>query len=245
MPNENDPDSLERLQDGATPNRVYNPSLGRMPIEPTAKGAIMPSQEEIPPPPTPRDAGVMEPFVSSGAKSMSEMRKHPQAAESAAASRQSYVLLRVRVAGDRMRILDAHSVEGPLITSSSFAGEHAYEVLLDSQVVAFEGVPDVGVSRSYPRPGEHEHHITERHSFEFTVRIPRAALPDNSLGRAALTLYRFPDASRKTVQGTLARQFGLQAKIVAHLDGLREDAFEPQAREQMKRLFPASVISPE
>jgi hypothetical protein len=96
---------------------------------------------------------------------------------------------------------------------------------------------DVGVSRSYPRPGSHAHKFTERETYEFNVRIPRTALPGDALDRVGLTLYRMPDASTRLVQGRIAQQFGQQARTIARLDALRP-AFDADARAQIVRMIP-------
>jgi hypothetical protein len=69
-------------------------------------------------------------------------------------------------------------------------------------------------------------------------------LPADALGRVQLTLFRFPDASPKTAAGSVTRQFGQQATVVAVIEGLREEHLEPPALEQLKRLFPSSFQTP-
>ncbi|HSS07039.1 MAG TPA: hypothetical protein VLK83_07855 [Rhodanobacteraceae bacterium] len=240
-----------RMQEGASESLIDNPRLGRMAAAPEKESAqatsgrsTMASDGKEKPPAAASGARVMESFAhpgkpsSSGDAPATEMQAHPRVAATEPA--QSYLRLRVRVTDGRMRVIDAHSVDGPLTHSPSFAGEHAYEASLDSQSIAVEGLPDVGVSRSYPRPGQHEHHIADRRTFEFTARIARSSLPANALGRLALTVYRFPDASSKSVKSSLSREFGQQAKVVAHLDGMREDTAEPKALEHLRLLFPSS-----
>jgi hypothetical protein len=183
----------------------------------------------------------VNPSPSAPPKPMGDMKARPVAVEETALS---YLRLRIRVTDGRMRVVAAQTVDGPLALSTSFVGQHAYEIMLDAHPIAVEGLPDIGVSRSYPRPGEHEHHITSRPTFEFTVRIPRTALPGDALARLRVTLYRFPDASPKTVAGPLTRQFGQQATVVALMDGVHADHIEPQALEQLKRLFPSSFAAP-
>lgn len=156
-------------------------------------------------------------------------------------SASGYLRLRIRVAGDRMQIVGARVVDGPLSVSASFVGEYACEIVLDAVAIAVEGLPDVGVSRSYPRPGQHEHHFGTRHVFEFNMRIPKAALARDALQRLHITLYRFPDASVKHVVGSLSRAYGQQARVVARIEGVRAQDVEGQAREELERLFPASL----
>lgn len=155
-----------------------------------------------------------------------------------------YVRMRVRVTDDKMRILSVQNVDGPLAQPDSIVGQHAYEVTLDSHRLSAEGIADVGVQRSYPRPGQHEHHIAQLPSFEFTVRVPRAALPEGALERLRINLYRFPDASRKAIIGSalLSQQLGPQASLIARIEGLRAQHVDPIAIEQFTKVFPSLKI---
>lgn len=155
-----------------------------------------------------------------------------------------YVRLRVRVTDDRMRILSAQNVEGPLAQPQSIIGQHAYEVTLDGERVAAEGIPDVGLQRSFPRPGQHEHHVTELTSFEFNVRVPRASVPNVALERLQINLYRFPDATPKAIAGKarLSQQLGPQAHVVARIEGLRTQYIDPVAIEHFGKIFPSLKI---
>jgi hypothetical protein len=246
MPNQINQSTPDQMQDGAVAAGTAKPGEARMaakPASPKAGERAMPEAPKAARPPA--GAAVMQPYSAPAttpapgdAQPKGEMKSHPDVA-GPAPMRESYVVLRVRAAGDRMTILGAQEVDGPLTLPSTMIGEHAYEALLDSRPIAQEGVVDVGISRSFPRPGEHEHHITERPSFDFNVRIPRSAVPDDALHRVALTLFRLPDASQKNVEGRLSALFGARARTVAHLDALRPEVFEPAAREQIFRLFPS------
>ena len=242
---------MENFQDGAAPTIADNPHLGRMAAEMTGTAAkpvagrpVMAANAEIGVPPPGPGARVMEPFkppadpqASTPERPSGDMKARPQPAEPAA---QGYLRLRVRVTDNRMRIVGAQTVDGPLILSPSFVGQHAYEVMLDARPIAIEGLPDLGVSRSYPRPDYHEHHITARPTYEFNVRVPRSLLPGDALSRMHVTLFRFPDATPKTADASVARQFGQQASVVAAIEGVREEHLEAPALEQLKRLFPSS-----
>ena len=253
MPNEIKQASAGQLQQGARADHAIRPGAGRMaatPATPAAATWAMPAEPPTPPAPTRRSAADMAAFTPAAAataaqaRPRSEMKPHPAPAASTA-PRESYLRLRVRVVRDRMTIVDAQEVEGPLALSPQIAGEHVYEALLNSRPIAIEGLLDVGVSRSYPRPGKHEHFFTERPTFEFNVRIPTAALPGNALNRIALTLYRLPDASQRVAQGRIAQQFGRQARQVARLDGLRPEAFDVEAHRKISRLFPSFPQAPD
>ena len=246
-------DPTGKFQGGAAPAITDNPHLSRMaaevtgaPARPAAGRPVMAAaQAEIRPPAPAPGARAMEPFKPPANPQAStpsgEMKARPQPAEQAP---QGYLRLRVRVTDGRMRIVGAQTVDGPLALSPSFVGQHAYEVMLDARPIALEGLPDFGVSRSYPRPEQHEHHITARPTYEFNVRVPRSLLPGDALSRLHVTLFRFPDASPKTAAASVARQFGQQASVVAAIEGVREEHIEAPALEQLKRLFPSSFGPP-
>lgn len=236
------------FQEGAAPALIDNPHLRRMsaevtgaPSKPTSGRPVMAANAEIRPPAVVPGARIMEPFKPpadrQGSTHSGDMKARPEPADQAA---QGYLRFRVRVTDNRMRIVGAQAVDGPLAQSPSFVGEHAYEVTLDARPIALEGLPDLGVSRSYPRPDYHEHHITARPTYEFNVRVPRSLLPGDALNRVHVTLYRFPDASPKTADAAVAKQFGQQASVVAAIEGVREEHVEAPALEQLKRLFPSA-----
>ena len=244
------------VQDGVLNQVVINPGLPAMPADPSkdagevgAGANIMPEIRE-----TVNVAGrggerTMETFrpaaaspATPGAMPASEMQSRPAAA--VADINQGYLLLRVRVINDKIQIISAKTVDGPLAQSASLVGQHAYEVVLDAQRLAVEGIADIAVSRSYPRPGQHEHHIAQRQVFEFNIRIPRSAVPSNALDRIKINLFRFPDALPKVISGRalLSRQFGNQARIIATLNGITTDRIEPSALDQLKVIFPSALI---
>lgn len=155
-----------------------------------------------------------------------------------------YIRLRVRVTDGEMRIVGAQRVEGPLLQPTTFTGEHAYEVTLDGLLVAREGIPDMGVSRSYPRPGSVEHHVAERPTTELNIRVPLDRVPAAALGRLRLSLFRFPDALPRTITGTISQQLGRQALVVARVEALSQGRIEPDALKELQRLAPKAFVSP-
>jgi hypothetical protein len=86
--------------------------------------------------------------------------------------------------------------------------------------------------------------VTELQSFEFNVRVPRAALHEAALDRLQIQLYRFPDALRKPIAGNarLSQQLGPQARVVARIEGLRAQHLDPNAIEQFHKIFPSLKI---
>lgn len=245
------------IQDGVLNQVVINPGLPAMPADPSkdvggvvARANIMPEIREAVNVAGRGGEHTMETFrpaaaspaVPPGAMPASEMQSRPAAA--VADINQGYLLLRVRVINDKIQIISAKTVDGPLAQPASLVGQHAYEVVLDAQRLAVEGIADIAVSRSYPRPGQHEHHIAQRQVFEFNIRIPRSAVPSNALDRIKINLFRFPDALPKAISGRalLSRQFGNQARIIATLNGITADRIEPAALDQLKVIFPSALI---
>jgi hypothetical protein len=241
-------------QDGALKPIADNPRLPSMPVDPageaprgTTGATMMPKIKEAVNMGAKSGKRTMEPFTPGGANSAApnakpatEMKPRPLAA--VADVKQGYLLLRARAINDKIQIISAKAVEGPLAQPTSLVGQHTYEIVLDAQRLQAEGIPDLSVSRSYPRPGQHEHHITERKVFEFNIRIPLSVVPSNALDRIKINLYRFSDALPKAIPGTalLSAQYGKQAQIVATLDGIRAERIEPSALDQLKVIFPSA-----
>jgi hypothetical protein len=175
---------------------------------------------------------------------LKDMEAHQTPAAAHASPGEGYIRLRVRVTDDRMRILNAQTVEGPLAQPTAIVGQHAYEVVLDSQRIAAEGIADIGIQRSFPRPGQHEHHITELPSFEFNVRVPKAAVPAGALSRLRINLYRLPDSLPKPIaeRGLLSQQLGTQAQVIARIEGIASQHLDTNAVEQLRKIFPSANI---
>jgi hypothetical protein len=243
----NDHGKSGHLQDDAAHQIADNPHLQRMAPDPS-RG--VPSGRSTMPHQVAGEAHsaaegrVMAPFVptekTTVERAAPKTEMQPRQPRSSAETSEGYIHLRVRVTDDRMRVLSAHSVDGPLVLPATVGGEHVYEVALDAKQLSMEGIPDIGVSRSFPRPNEDEHHFGTRPTIEFNVRIPRSQLPPDALSRVRLTLYRLPDPSPKRVVGMVNKHFGDQARVVASVEGLRDEHLEAPAREQLRRLYPSS-----
>ena len=90
----------------------------------------------------------------------------------------SYIRMTVRVEGDRVDVVDAHQIAGPLVQPATVAHGVAHEVLVNGQRVALGSDPDAGVSRSFSEPGRgpQEHHVYNLDSYELPIRVPTSAL---------------------------------------------------------------------
>lgn len=236
-----------RLQDDAGHQIADNPQLQRMASDPSLG---VPSGRSTMPHEVEGEAHgaaegrVMAPFVATekttAERAAPKTDMQPRQPRPSAETSEGYLRLRVRVTDDRMRVVSAHSVDGPLVLPTTVVGEHVYEAALDARQLSLEGIPDIGVSRSFPRPGEQEHHFSTWRTVEFNVRIPRNQVPPDALSRVRITLYRLPDPSPKTVAGMVDKCFGDQARVVATVEGLRDEHLEAPARDQLRRLFPSS-----
>ena len=240
-----------RMQDDVTRIVKDNPRGPSMATEPAkapaaqrAGMAPMAAAHDLKPPSVTAGAHAMAPFKESSGDGGKPPRHdgdmRPHETPGVDAQRQGYLRLRVRVSGDQMRIVGVARVEGPLAHSDRFVGEHAYEVTLDGRMLSREGLPDIGVSRSYPRPDGVEHNITARTTVEFNVRVPLGVIADSALARMRVSLYRFPDATPKLIVGTLTAQLGPQATMVARIDGLTNARIDEPALEQLRKLLPAA-----
>ncbi|HEU4636847.1 MAG TPA: hypothetical protein VFS41_11750, partial [Edaphobacter sp.] len=133
----------EMMQEGADLKTIRNPALQLMATEPKAPAQIKGEQmSKEPVAKAPSGEHTMSPFNPQAAKeagasqeSRQEMKAHPDAAETQT-SGQGYLRLRMRVAGDRLSVVDVQQVQGPLVQTGSVAGEYAYEVQLDAKPVA-------------------------------------------------------------------------------------------------------------
>jgi hypothetical protein len=240
----------QTLQDGFTAVAIDRPRLIVMPTETprtpptTAAGQTMKvkADETAVHRPEP-NLRLMTQFTGqTPAASISSQRKDMEAHPVTNLDQpQSYLTLRLRVIDNQLHVVAAKEVPGPLAQPGMLVGEQAYEVVLDGQRLAIGDVADFGERRSYPRPGEHEHHVTEIAMPEFTVRIPRTALAAGVLDRLKINLYRFANATPKPVaeRVLLGQQLGSQAKLALSLDGLKLARVQPQAREHLKAIFPS------
>ena len=97
----------------------------------------------------------------------------------------AYLRMTVQMHGDRLDIIDAREVPGPLVQPEALPPGLVHEVVVGGQRVALGSAPDVAVSRSFSEPtadGPAEHHIYEPETVEFQVRVPVDALRGASPG---------------------------------------------------------------
>lgn len=150
---------------------------------------------------------------------------------------EQYVRLRVRVRGDRLTVLDSHLVDGPLTTPTTLHGAGVYEVTVGDRLVHAAAVPDLGMEqRSFPNlegpPGQRGHHLTERATSEFSVRIPAEELTTETIGAVQVRLHRLVESATGVRVGAqpLGAQLHERVEPVAELIGLPESVL-PEAIE--------------
>lgn len=151
--------------------------------------------------------------------------------------REEYIRLRIRVRNAKLTILESTLVDGPLGQVTGFPGTNAYEVTLGDRLLHAGALPDLGIQRSFANPEgppeQRGHYITTRDVYEFTARLPAAAVTPDTIGRIRVTLHRVKEEARADALGEmpLATQFERELRPVAELVGL-PDSVLPEAIEK-------------
>lgn len=227
------------------------PKLGVMtdkPVRPKAiKGKVLRMAEE--PKPDTGKQGRMAPFRkatrTTTRKEVAEQKLGPVTRETTEKEPSGYVRIRLQVRDGDVKVLSAHSVEGPLV-DSKLQGALAYEVMLGSKRVAAGAAPDVGEKRSFPAPkgrgAQSGHYVTPLDSYEINVRVPKESVSLESLPRLEVALYRLkeelpierPEELRDI---PLDEQFEKQVREIGRLKGLQPDKHEKAVGAQLRKAF--------
>ena len=161
----------------------------------------------------------------------------PRSGDDAGRPTEQYVRLRVQVRGDRLTVRDSHLVDGPLTAPTTLHGAGVYEVTVGDRLVHAAAVPDLGLEqRSFPNlegpPDQHGHHLTERATSEFSVRIPAEELTAETIGAVQVRLHRLvePASGVRVGAQSLGAQLHELVEPVAELIGLPESVL-PEAIE--------------
>jgi hypothetical protein len=138
-----------------------------------------------------------------------------------------YVVLRMRLSGERLRVLDSRLMPGPLTADRALTGSHAYEVAVGGRLVHTGSLPDLGVQRSFANPQATEgvetgHHLAERKTVDFTVRVPAGELTADSLDQVEVVLLRVKgDVTIDRLDDErVSTRFPRELRPVARLSGL-------------------------
>ena len=138
-----------------------------------------------------------------------------------------YVVLRMRLTGERLRVLDSRLMPGPLTADVALTGSHAYEVAVAGRLVHTGSLPDLGVQRSFANPeategAETGHHLAARRTVDFTVRVPADAVTEESLEQMEVVLLRVKgDVTIDRLDDErVSERFPRELRPVARLSGL-------------------------
>jgi hypothetical protein len=159
--------------------------------------------------------------------------------------RDGYVRLRLRVSGDRVEVVGAKAVAGPLVERQQLHGSLAYDVTLGAKRVAAGAILDLGERRSFPNespkapPEQRGHYISEVPTYEINVRVPASELPIAALPKLTIRLYRIKEDVDigHAPPGPLGERFTRELREVGRVNGVRvEDLSAPHRAELRKAL---------
>ncbi len=150
-----------------------------------------------------------------------------------------YLVLRVRLTGERLRVIDSRLMPGPLVADQALAGSHAYEVTVGGRLVHTGSLPDLGVQRSFANPEATEgvetgHHLAERRTVDFTVRVPAGQVTAETQADVDVVLLRVKNEVRidRLDDEPVSARFERDLRPVARLSGLPDDALPDSIRER-------------
>lgn len=227
------------MKPGSTESRVENPKQPAMP-EAVKNSETVHGPQMVPDAAPQRDAkGMPEPAAQSPASdAVARAEQQPTAA---VPSGESYLRLRVRVNGKQMSVVQAAEVDGPLAQPEMLGGKFVYEVAHEGKRIAAEHIPDLGVRRSFPRkdgPLEGRvHHFEPLSVFEFTVRVPKAALAQADLPKTQIALYEIKaDTPPQPMSPqVLSAQFSQNLREIARMNAIQLDAMPESARDVLQK----------
>jgi hypothetical protein len=150
-----------------------------------------------------------------------------------------YLVLRMRLSGDRLRVIDSRAMPGPLRPDLALTGSHAYEVAVSGRLVHTGSLPDLGVQRSFANPQAKEgvetgHHIAERRTVDFTVRVPAAEVTEETLEQVEVVLLRVKGDVQidRLDDEPVSTRFPRELRPVARLRGLTYEPLRELVRER-------------
>ncbi len=141
-----------------------------------------------------------------------------------------------------LSVVGVHEVAGPLAIPGTVANGLAYEATVGDQQIGLGSVLDAGVSRSFANadvPGpEGKHHFTQRTSFNFFVRVPKAQISVAAMPNLHIALHRVANAPDRLAPGvSLLKQPGLEVAEVSRLPGIALEQLAPNVRPQLERML--------
>lgn len=243
------PNLPTKMQTGRTvPPVVENIRLPKM-TDQAAKPALIGGKTLLmPAAPKPDVArtGRMAPFKAATAAALRQPKARPEMegrklVTEGPRTKDGYVRLQLRVAGEKVSVVGVTAVEGPLVQETKLDGDLVYEVALGGKRVSVGSVPDAGVRRSFPSPdGPPEmrgHFVTELESFDVAVRVPASQVSMSALPKLDIALYRLKEAlPQRTLDARpLSEQFARELREVGRVKGIRTDRLAEPLQIQLKR----------
>ena len=161
------------------------------------------------------------------------------------AAKDGYVRLQLRISGDRVSVVGAKAVDGPLVDRPRIFGSLAYDVTVGQKRIATGSIQDVGERRSFPNespdapPDQREHFISDVPTYEINVRVPASEVTMASLPRLNIRLYRIKEEvdARLATSGPLGDCFTRELREVGRVNGIKiEDLAAPHRAELRKAL---------
>jgi hypothetical protein len=164
------------------------------------------------------------------------------ATASTAAASEGYVRLSVHSENGVLSVTGVHEVAGPLALPSTVPNGLVYEALLGGQQVGLGAATDAGLSRSFANANvtgpERYHRLTQRTSFDFFVRVPRAQLTTAAMPNLNIVLHRVSNAPDRLAPGVaLQKQANIQVAEVSRLPGIALEKLAPGVRPQFDKLL--------
>ena len=158
------------------------------------------------------------------------------------ASGEGYARIEMHSENGVLSVVGVHEVPGPLAIPSTVANGLAYEAMLGDQQIGLGSVLDAGLSRSFANadvPGpEGKHRFTQRTSFNFFVRVPKAQMTIAAMPNLHITLHRVANAPDRLVPGvSLASQPGLDVTEVSRMPGIALERLAPTVRPQLEKML--------
>jgi hypothetical protein len=154
-----------------------------------------------------------------------------------------YARLSVHSENGVLSITGVHEVAGPLALPGTVADGLVYEAMVGDQQVGLGPVTDAGLSRSFANanvPGpERYHRLTQRTSFDFFVRVPKAQLTAAAMPKLNIALHRVGNAPDRLTPGVslLKQTGGLQVTEVSRLPGIALEKLAPEIRPQFEKML--------
>lgn len=148
-----------------------------------------------------------------------------------------YLVLRMRLYDGRLRVIAFQLMPGPLVADRALVGSHAYEVVISGRMVHVGSLPDLGIQRSFVNPQATEgvetgHHIAERKTVDFTVRVPAGEVTPETLAQVEVVLLRVKRGITvdRLDDESVSKRFERELRPVARLSGLPNEALPDAVR---------------